>query len=195
MLISNIPIKNRYYAKLTKDILERKIRIPNRSVCIIDEASLVADSMLYKDKKLNEEIMLFVKLWGHYSHNGTLIINTQSPNDLHFNFKRSLAKTLFIHSKVKLPFLTILKVIEERFSDGSGTTQTYTEDIEKATSMIIVFNKNYKRYDYLCYSVFTDKLNTYYEYKDTTKKQARKGELKANEIVSFNDFKTLNEKV
>lgn len=189
LLISNIPIRSKFFAPLTKDILLREIRIPNHSVCVLDEASLVADSMLYKDKVLNEKIMLFIKLWGHYSHNGTLIINTQSPNDLHFNFKRSLAKTLFIHSKIKLPFITILKVVEERFSDGSGSTQIYDQDVEDATKRLIIFNRVYKKYDYICYSVLTDNLNMYYDYRDTSK--LKRKELKQKDIVSFNDFKTL----
>ena len=82
MLYSNIPLRYVKYNPFTIDILLRKVRIPNKSVCILDEASLLADSMLFKDKQINDDLTLFFKLYGHYTHGGTCVINSQTIADL-----------------------------------------------------------------------------------------------------------------
>ena len=45
MLYSNMPLNHVKYNNLTLDIILRKVRIPYKSVVLIDEASLLADSM------------------------------------------------------------------------------------------------------------------------------------------------------
>ena len=112
VIYSNMPLGNVKYNELTLDVVKREVRIPNKSIVFIDEASLLADSMAYKDDLLNEQVSLFVKLFGHYSHGGYLILNTQSIQDLHYAFKRCINNYLYIHSKRKLPFFTLLKVRE-----------------------------------------------------------------------------------
>ena len=63
MLYTNIPIARTDYNIVTMDILLCKVRIPDKSIVLLDEASLVADSMLYKDKNISDKLMRFVKLF------------------------------------------------------------------------------------------------------------------------------------
>lgn len=191
MLYSNIPLRKIKYNDLTLDIIKRKVRIPNKSVVLMDEASLVADSMLYNDKTLNEEIQLFVKLFGHYSHGGTLILNTQSIGDLHFNFKRCISKYLYIYSRKKVPFFTILKVREMMYSDdGNNVTNCINSDLEDDLKTLIIPNSVYKMYDCYCYSIFTDNLPYFCNSK--VKIKGKKDSLKQDKLVSFKTFKTLD---
>lgn len=187
-LYSNIPLRNVKYSPLTEDILKRKVRIPNKSVVLLDEASLIADSMSFKDNILNEELMLFIKLFGHYSHGGTCILNTQSIPDLHYNFKRCISKYLYIYKRKKFPFITIFKVREMLNSeDGNCIMNVYNEDIEDTFKNLYVLNRYYKYYDCYCYSILTDDLPIYYN--DTYKK--KKDSLKTNKIISFKKFLTI----
>ena len=192
MLYSNIHLRNIKYNLFTADILEREVRIPYKSVVLIDEASLLADSMLYKNEDINEKLMLFVKLFGHYSKGGTLIINTQSLHDMHFSFKRGISTYLWIHSKTKLPFITIMKVREMMFSDDTdqSITNAVNEDVEEKLKTLYVWNKYYKYYDCFCYSIFTDNkpIEVNYEYAIKRKNDS----LKTNSLVSLRKFKTLN---
>ena len=163
-LYTNIRLRGVKFSLLTKDIVLRQVRIPDKSVCLIDECSLLADSMLYKDTITNEKLMLFCKLFGHYSHGGKLIINTQCIGDLHFAFKRSLARYYWIYHRIKLPFITILKIRELMYSDDNqAVVNTVNSDVENDLKTLIVLNKYYKKYDCYCYSIFTDNLTLYYD--------------------------------
>lgn len=193
MLYSNIHLRGIKYNLLTIYILQREVKIPPKSVVLMDEASLVADSMLYKDTDINEDIKLFVKLFGHYSKGGHLIINTQAIEDLHYNFKRCISKHLYIYKRIKLPFFTVMKVRELMYSsDNSNITNVIQGDLEDSLKTIIVPNKYYKYYDCYCYSIFTDDLPLYAIY-DTEKKN-KKDSLKTDIIPSFIDFKRLDKR-
>lgn len=193
MLYSNIHLRGVKYNLLTISILRREVKIPPKSVILMDEASLVADSMLYKDTDINEDIKLFVKLFGHYSKGGHLIINTQAIEDLHFNFKRCISKHLYIYKRVKFPFFTIMKVREMLYSsDNANITNVIQSDIEDSLKTLIVPNKYYKYYDCYCYSIFTDSLPLYAVY--DTKMKKRKDSLKTDKIPSFIDFKRLDKR-
>ena len=85
MLYSNMKLKGIKFNKFTKEILNYEVFIPNKSVVLLDEVSLLADSMLYKDRKINGRLTFFVKLFAHYTMGGTLIMNTQSIQDCHFS--------------------------------------------------------------------------------------------------------------
>lgn len=188
MLYSNIKLKKVNYQLLTLDIIERKVRIPNKSIVLIDEASLLADSMLYKNDIINERIMLFIKLFGHYTHGGYCIINTQAIGDLHYNLKRCVSSYLYIYSKIRLPFITILKVREMlHMEDVENNVNT---DIEDDLKTLIVFNKYYKMYDCYCYSIFTDFLPFQVDYNEAHNNKLEK-DLKTKEIISFRKFQTL----
>ena len=77
MLYTNIPIAKTDYNIVTMDILTCKVRIPDNSIVLLDEASLIADSMMFKDKKINAQLMRFVKLFAHFT-------NTHNRNKRHF---------------------------------------------------------------------------------------------------------------
>ena len=192
MLYSNIPLRWQRFNKFTINILERKVRIPELSVCLLDEASLIADSMLFKDKDINNRLMLFVKLYGHYSHGGSLIINTQSISDLHFSFKRCINSYCFIYTTVKYPFITIMKVREMMYSDEKNNIQNiYNDDIELSMRTVVLFNKCYKKYDRYCYSIFTDDLP--YEVDYDSEILTRYDSLKTRDLVTLQEFKELLE--
>ena len=87
MLYTNIPVAKTQYNIITMDILLCKVRIPDKSVVLLDEASLIADSMMYKDKNINARLMRFVKLFAHYTHGGKLIIDTQSLSVNHLKIE------------------------------------------------------------------------------------------------------------
>lgn len=71
-------------------LLYRRVRVARKSVMFLSETSLIADSMTVKDALLNEEINVFFKLYGHESHGGKCIIETQNVLDNHYAIKRCL---------------------------------------------------------------------------------------------------------
>lgn len=190
MLYSNIPLRYVKFNPLTMSIIERKVRIPNKSVVLIDEISLLADSMLYKDKKINDELMCFIKLFGHYTHGGTLITNSQAIADCHFSIKRCLSHYLYINSRVKFPFVTIFNVREMLYSDDNNSINNNNDDVEKSLIKIWFLNRYYKYYDSYCYSVFTDCLP--YQTNYNVRILNRKDSLKADVLLTLQDFTTLD---
>lgn len=186
MLYTNIPIARTDYNIVTMDILLCKVRIPDKSIVLLDEASLVADSLMFKDKNINNRLMRFVKLFAHYTHGGKLIIDTQSISDLHFAFKRCLNNYLYIYGRTKLPFITVMQVREMMFSDDGSMVNNATEDIELSMRKIIIFNRTYGLYDCYCYSIFTDHLP--YQVQYDCKRLTKDDDMKAYQLVTFQDF-------
>lgn len=189
MIYSNIPLRNTKFNKFTIDMLMREVRLPNGSIVLLDEASLIADSMLYKDKDINEKLMLFVKLFGHYTHGGYLIVNTQSIADLHFAFKRCVGSYYFITETRRYPFFSVAKVRECVYSEDNTSINGFNRDIEEDMKNVFIWNKNFKNYDCFCYSIFTDKLAYKVDY--NAKVLRKKDSLKAIDIVTLQDFKSL----
>lgn len=181
MLYSNIPLAT-MHNRLTTDIIMRNVRIPKKSVVIIDEASLFADSQLIKDKDINDNLTMFCKLYGHETYGGTLIFNSQSMSDLHYSIKRVCGRYLYIYNSQKYPFITIAKVREMVYSDDTSMVNDVSQDLELSMRTMIYLNRVYKKYDAYCYSIFTDDLaiQVDYDYKFDKKN------LKAIQIVSFN---------
>ena len=186
MLYTNIPIARTDYNIVTMDILLCNVRIPDKSIVLLDEASLIADSMLYKDKKISDKLMRFVKLFAHYTHGGKLIIDTQSISDLHFAFKRCLNNYLYIYSRTKVPFITIMQVREMMYSDDGSMVNNSSEDLELSMRKVIIWNWTYGMYDCYCYSIFTDHLD--YQVKYDTHKLTKDDDMKAYQLVTFQDF-------
>ena len=85
LFYSNVPIKVKNYTPLQLEHLLRKKRFNYKSIVYLQEASLLCDSQLIKDKVLNNQLMLFFKLFGHETHGGKLIIDTQSICDTHYS--------------------------------------------------------------------------------------------------------------
>lgn len=181
VLYSNIPLRKVDYTPLTRSLLLRKKRFAYKSVVILDEASLVADSQLIKDKRLNIDLTLFFKLFGHETHGGQIFVCSHSLSDLHYSVKRVTSSYIWVSSLRKLPFFSIAYVREERYSDDGGVVNTYDKDVQSELVRIPFLNARFKNYDCYCYSELTDDLpvfvkNTY------TKNWA---DLKTCNIVSF----------
>lgn len=188
LLYSNIPIAYKHgYVPITKEILLRQERVNYKSVVFISEASLVSDSQDYKDQLRNEQQTLFYKLFGHETKGGLCIIDTQQIGDLHYSVKRAIGQYFYIHHNTKLPFFIALKVQENRYSEDGTTIVVQDKDVEEQLKTIIIPKNIWKKFDAYTYSKLTDNLNT-------NTKLIHPTDLKTNYIVSFRNFKTINEK-
>lgn len=181
LLYSNIPLFKIKYVPVTRDHLLRKVRFAYKSTVILDEVSLVADSMLIKDKKVNSELLLFFKLFGHSTRGGKLFCCSHCISDLHFSLKRTTSSYFYVHDLRKLPFFSITHVREERYSDDGTVVNSYDTDTEKSLLRIMFLNSYLKKYDCYCYSVLTDSLPVP---SDTTY-ITNPALLKSDNIVSF----------
>lgn len=182
LLYSNVPLAIPY-TKLSLDILMRRKRIVFGSVVYIQEASLVADSQLIKDKYLNNMLLLWFKLFGHSSHGGLCILDTQSVSDVHYSLKRSLSEYFYIHHLVKwIPFFLVAYVIENRYSDDGSIVTAETKDVEEQYKRVIIPKRTWKYFDTYCFSPLTDDLPVC---SDTINNNLQTRDLKSYQIVSF----------
>lgn len=197
LLYSNIPLSVPY-VPLTKDLLLRKKRFRYGSVVYVNEASLVADSMLGSSSNgsktdtelVAERLMFFNKLFGHETYGGYLIYDTQCVVDLHYSIRRCISEYFYIHHlQKKVPFLLIASVREERHSEDSGVVNTYTEDVEQSLQRVLIPKSVWKKFDAYCFSYLTDDLPV-----EDSVIVGDKNDLKAREIVSFRNFKTVDVK-
>lgn len=170
------------HTPLTRDVLLMKMRIVPKSVVFIDEVSLIADSMLFKDKEINEQLLKFFKLFGHISHGGLCVFNSHCLTDLHFALKRTTSQYFYIHHTVKLPFLSFTKMREERYSEDNTTLNNYADDVENTLKTCIFRSRVFKEYDCYTYSLLTDNL----PYSNNVVKGVSLPDLKAKEVPSFN---------
>ena len=182
LLYSNIPL-NMEYVPVTTNILLRKERIVPKSVMLLDEASLVADSQYIKDNVVNMQLLKFFKLFGHYSHGGSLIIDTQSISDLHYAIKRCINNYLYIQRTRSVPLFLIMDVIEQRYSDDGTVLSTQTEDVDNTLRHTIISKKVWSKFDTYCYSVLTDKKPI-----NNAVIDGREHTLKTMNIPSFRDW-------
>lgn len=181
LLYSNIPLAVPY-VPVTTDMLLRKVRIVSKSVVLLDEASLVADSQLIKDNVINTQLLKFFKLFGHSSHGGSLIVDTQSISDLHFAIKRCIANYCYIQRTYRfLPFFLCMDVIEQRYSDDGTVISNQTDDVDNNLRRVLVPKSVWKKFDTYCYSILTDSLPMY-------KKEVVADTLKTVKIPSFRDW-------
>lgn len=158
LLYSNVPLAGVPYVELTEDLLLRRKRFNYRSTIYIQEASLVADSMMFRDQDINDRLLYFNKLIGHETRGGRIIYDTQSIQDCHFAIKRSLSSYLWIHHNLKVPFFVLIYVRELFYSEDSGSVNTFEEDVEKTLLLTIVPKSVWKKFDAYCYSKLTDEL-------------------------------------
>ena len=165
---------------LTKELLLREKRFAYKSVIWVDEASLLADSMCYKDLDVNDRLMLFNKLIAHETKGGIIVYNTQSIADLHYSVKRCLSDTFYVHSTLKwIPFFLVVTVREERYSEDGMVVNSYNEDVEETLKRVIIRKSIWKKFDCYAYSAMTDDL----EVADDT---VTAKTLKAARLNSFN---------
>lgn len=159
LLYSNIPL-GVPHVRLTDDVLYMRSKVIPKSVVYIDEASLLCDSMDFKNTEKNESVKLFFKLWGHISHGGKLFMSTHTPKDVHYNVKRSLANYLFIVKSIKwLPFFYLCKVREMIYCT-ENVQNVYDDDIEQdeTSYWVLCPKRNWRYFDCFCYSSLVDDL-------------------------------------
>lgn len=181
LLYSNIPL-NVSYVPITEELLLRKKRFNFRSTILLSEASLVADSQLIKDTDINNQLLLWVKLIAHETHSGRLFVESQSIEDLHYSFKRSISNFIFIKSNLNFGLFHALDVREMVYSNVGNVINIFDKDIdnEDKKRVFIPFTIHNK-YDSCCYSILTDKLDPV-----TKTINGRKlKNLKANRLFSF----------
>lgn len=181
---SNIPLQGIEYSTIDLDCIRLKKRLARKSVMFIDEASLFADSMSYK-KIDSDEIMLFIKLYAHITHGGSLFFNTQCLTDLHFAIKRCVSSYYYIYHLTKVPFFLIANVREMLYcGDTENVVNTTSETLEDSTKMVLFSKSIFKKYDRYCYSCFTDNKELWIVPMSHTKTDS----LKTNYILSFKDY-------
>lgn len=193
LFYSNIKLATIPYCELTHDHILRKKRFNFRSVVFVDEASLLADSQLVKIPELNVKLLIFFKLFGHETHGGYAIFNSQQISDLHISLRRCMAQYFYIHSTSKyIPFVTLCKMREERYAEDGTVLNSYNDDVEDSMKTVIFRSSVFKKYDFCCYSSLTDDLavenRIYYLPKNAC--------LKNDKLISFRpEFANLYEKV
>lgn len=182
LLYSSIPIGQVEYVPLSRAHLLRQVRFNFKSVVLIDEASLVADSQLIKDKEINSQLLLFFKLFGHETHGGKCIINTHSISDLHYALKRTISDYFYMHHLSKyIPFITLAYMREERYSEDGIAFNSYDDDVEDKLKRVLMRTSTFKRYDCFCFSPLTDDLPVHNPIIYIPKGES----LKVDSIVSF----------
>lgn len=187
LIYSNIPLACDY-VELTEDLILRKKRFRYGSVVYINEASLLADSQLFRDIELNERLQVFNKLIGHELKGGNIIYDTQSLSDLHYSMKRCLSEYFYIHHLVKwVPFFLIAYVRECRYSDDGSAITVDDTDIEEKLKLVIIPKSTWKKFDAYAFSVLTDSLQV----EDTIVDGKSLKDLKIRKILSFRKFKTI----
>lgn len=166
LLYSNMPIGRRgfEYAPLTIEHVTGVTRFRKGSVIYYNEASLIAGSKDIKDEELNDHLLKFFKLIAHLTEGGYLILDTQSPQDVHYTIKRSLSTYYDIWRRVTLPFVSLIWLRENKLVDGENTVAIDTqidpddsvENGGKVKYFRLILNKWWGYYDQYAYSVLVD---------------------------------------
>ena len=195
VLYSNVKLAGVKYTLLTEDMLLRNVRLAYGSVAYIQEASLVADGMSFKQgDEFNERLLLFNKLFGHETKGGYLIYDTQCIADNHYSVHRCLNSYFWIHHLVKIPFFCLLYVREMFFSEDNSAMNMIDDDVEAKLKIIVIPKRVWKMYDAYCYSALTDGLERVQDDLYTPCPRGfQKADLKMRKIVSFKKFKTIRE--
>ena len=182
LLYSNIPLAVPY-VKLTQDLIFRKKRFRYGSVIYVNEASLLADSMLIRDMDINERLLMFNKLIGHELKGGRIIYDTQSVEDLHFSVKKCLSNYIYIHHLSKwIPFFLVAYVRECMYSIDGSVINVNNGDVEDELRRVIIPKSVWKKFDAYCYSYATDDLPVV----DKVVVADRK-DMRVKKLISFND--------
>lgn len=192
LLYSNICLRNIPFVRLTKDLLYRQnYRFSYYSVLLIDEASLLADQYLFKDRVASERLSNFFKLFRHECR-GNIVINSQSVSDLPYSIKYSLSDYLYLHHMSKWPFFCTIAMQEMAYCgdpSGNQVVNVRATDIEDANKIVLVPKRYFKYYDSYCYSIFTDMLPVY----KIVEKKGKYDSLKSGVLLSFKEYKFLTE--
>ena len=184
LLYSNIPL-GVPYVPITRDLLTHKSRFNYGSVAYLCETSLVADSQTFRDEELNEQLMLFVKLWAHNTHNGILYLDTQSLSDNHFAIKRCINNYLYIARTRYIFGYILMDVKSSRYMYDDNTTQ---DDFEGSIYHVLIPKSTWRLFDCWCYDTITKNAKR----ECTLLVATTDDELKAFDIVSFKTYKTID---
>ena len=196
MLYANMPLYHVKFNPLTKDIMLWKYRIPHGSVVLIDEATLLADSMLgmktEKQKqeaynRTNETLTVFLKTYGHQTHGGSLFYNSQNVVDLHFAFKRNTNSYLMVFKNRKYPFFMLIDCRELVHDESGDFKNINTSDIDDDNKPLFVSKRWYKYYDRYYLDVLTKNLPLMVNY-DVKKFNIKTDKQEVKEIVTFNTY-------
>lgn len=200
MLYANMPLYKVKYNKLTLSILKWEVRIPHKSVCLIDEATLLADSLLgmsrSKEKmkefdETNEILTLFLKTYGHQTHGGSCFYNSQNVVDLHFSFRRCTSTYLMITKNRKFPFFCLLDVREIVHDESGDTKNVNTRDVDDDNKPLFVSKRWYKYYDRYYLDILTKHLPLLVNYEVEKIDPKNRQELK--QIVTLGNYKKIKE--
>lgn len=168
LIYSNMPIgkKGDKYVPLSLDLITGDQRFRYGSVIYYNEASLIAGSKDIKNEDLNDQLLQFFKLCAHETRGGVIILDTQSPFDIHYTIKRSLSTYLEIWKAFKLPFVTLMWIRENKLTDGerteamseSGKDYSAFRSFGQLVDFHVVSHRWWKYYDRYAYSSLTDAL-------------------------------------
>lgn len=168
LIYSNMPL-GKYgmeYCPLTLELIMGKKRFAYGSVIYYNEASLIAGSKDIKDEDLNDFLLKFFKLCAHFTKGGYVILDTQSPQDVHYTIKRSLSTYYDINKRISLPFVSLIWLRENKLVDGENTvaidTQIDPQDkvLEGGKKWYFrpILNKWWKYYDQYAYCSLVEHL-------------------------------------
>lgn len=147
---------DKYIRLITKESLLRKERFNYGSVIYIEEASLLADNMDFRDTDKNIDLSLFAKLIGHETRGGALFLDTQSPLDVHYAFKRVASTYFFIYKRLNFLLFDVL-YIREMINTENGVNN-FEDDVEVTMRKVLVPFWYHHKYDCYEYSYLTDDL-------------------------------------
>lgn len=200
MLYSNMPLYKVKYNPLTLDVILGKVRLPYKSVCLLDEATLIADSMsgMLTDKskkaafdEINEALTLFLKLYGHATHNGFCVFNSQNVVDLHFAFKRNTSTYLYLTKNRKFPFFCLVQGREVIHDEAHDIVNNNIGDVDDGDKPIFVSKRWYKYYDRFYLDVLYNDLPLYVDYDVHKVMPVNKTQIK--EIITLGKYKAIRE--
>ena len=179
LFYSTIPVAFPH-VRLTLDLIMRKKRFRYKSVVWVDEATLLADSQLWRSEELNARLLEFCKLFGHETKGGCLFFTSHCLSELHASMRRASSEYFYVHSLFKwLPFFMIATIREERYSEDGTAVNVYENDVEEHLRRVVIPKSVWKEFDCYCYSILTDHLPV----EDNV---VQVDSLKAGEVVSFN---------
>ena len=198
IIYSNVPLYKLNYIPIELDIIKRQnYRFIYDSIIYLNEASLIANSMSYKVDEINEGLTLFVKLIRHELRGSglCLLVDTQSPNDLHYAFDRCINQALWIEKSLNLPFVRIVWMREVAVN-RKDTQNVYLDDVKEDSSLrwFLVWKSIFKNYDTHCYSILTDVLPPLKNYTYNKKKPFKKKRFFIPSWIRFKEIDTNNEK-
>lgn len=188
LFYSTIPV-NFPHVRLTLDLILRKKRFAYKSVVWIDEATLLADSQLYKDIELNSKLLEWCKLFGHSTKGGCLFFTSHCLSELHMSIRRASSEYFYVNKLVKwIPFFLVAYVREERYSEDGSSVNVYEEDVTESLRRVLIPKSVWKDFDCYCYSIMTDDLPV------ESKVIDKLPSLKCDEVVSFSPYHAFKKK-